>query len=171
MIRLLIFCFVIVICDSCTESAIDPVADNYTLELDARLDSTLNGYYFLKLNPSSNSIQTIHRIGGRLLKNGTEPNPPELVNWESSHVWILGDTLGVVIHRRLTPSGVWLDNDTTYVTHFSGLSVPTINESSLSGTDGEINTVIAPISDMVGDTMTVMCKFQNINKTIKIILY
>jgi hypothetical protein len=33
--------------------------------------------------------------------------------------------------------------------------VPTINKSSYSGVNGEINTIIAPISEMIGDTMIV----------------
>ena len=64
----------------------------------------------------------------------------------------------------------WVNIDTIYVTGFGGSIVPTINEFSYSGTDGEINTVIAPIDEMVGDTMIVKAKFRDLEKTIKIIL-
>ena len=50
--------------------------------------------------------------------------------------------------------------------------VPTINKTSYSGTNGEINTVIAPISEMKGDTMVVKAFNYNAKKTIytKIVL-
>jgi hypothetical protein len=50
--------------------------------------------------------------------------------------------------------------------------VPTINKASYSGTNGEINTVIAPISEMKGDTMVIKAFNYNAKKTIytKVIL-
>lgn len=146
------------------------IPDNYTLSVDGRLDTTSEGLYKLQLNSTSNSIQTIHRLTGTLLNNGKEPYPPQLVSWESSHNWILNDTAYVIIRRFINPLGQWVTVDTTYVTGFGGAIVPTINSSSYSGTDGEINTVIAPIDNMVGDTMVVKCKFKDLEKTIRIIL-
>jgi hypothetical protein len=146
------------------------IPDNYTLSVDGRLDTTNEGYYRLNLNSTSNSIQTIHRLTGKLLNNGKEPYPPQLVNWESSHSWALNDTAYVMIRRFINPLGQWVTVDTTYVTGFGGAIVPTINSSSYSGTNGEINTVIAPIDNMLGDTMVVKCKFKNLEKTIRIIL-
>ena len=155
---------------SCEDNIIDSIPDNYTMELDGRLDTTNEGYYKLDLNSTQNSIQTIHRITGQLLNNGKEPNPPQLVEWESSHSWTLNDTAYVFIRRTINYLGEWVSVDTTYVTGFGGSIVPTINEFSYSGTDGEINTVIAPIDEMVGDTMIVKAKFRDLEKTIKIIL-
>ena len=34
----------------------------------------------------------------------------------------------------------------------------------------QVDTVIAPIDKMLGDTMVVKCKFKNLEKTIRIIL-
>jgi hypothetical protein len=50
--------------------------------------------------------------------------------------------------------------------------VPTINKASYSGTNGEVNTIIAPISEMKGDTMVIKAFNYNAKKTIytKIIL-
>jgi hypothetical protein len=50
--------------------------------------------------------------------------------------------------------------------------VPTINKASYSGTNGEINTIIAPISEMKGDTMVIKAFNYNAKKTIytKVIL-
>jgi hypothetical protein len=154
---------------SCEKEPIQ-IPHNYTLSVDGRLDTTNEGLYKLQLNSTSNSIQTIHRLTGKLLNNGVEPYPPQLVNWESSHSWTLNDTAYVMIRRVINTNGQWVNVDTTYVTGFAGAIVPTINPSSYSGTGGEINTVIAPIDEMIGDTMVVKCKFKNLEKTIRIIL-
>ena len=55
---------------SCEDNIVDSIPDNYTMELDGRLDTTNEGYYKLDLNSTQNSIQTIHRITGQLLNNG-----------------------------------------------------------------------------------------------------
>ena len=154
---------------SCTEDPISDIPDNYTMELDGRLDTTNEGLYKLELNSTDNSIQTIHRITGKLLNNGEEPYP-QLVEWESSHQWTLTDTAYVFIRRTINVLGQWVDVDTTYVTGFAGTIVPTINEFSYSGTGGEINTVIAPIDEMVGDTLIVKAKFEDLEETIRIVL-
>ena len=155
---------------SCEKEELISPSDNYTLTVDGRLDTTSNGLYKLQLNSTSNSIQTIHRLTGKLLNNGNEPYPPQLVNWESSHSWTLTDTAYVMIRRIINTNGQWVNVDTTYVTGFGGAIIPTINSSSYSGTDGEINTVIAQVDNMIGDTMVVKCKFKNLEKTIRIIL-
>lgn len=154
---------------SCTEDPISDIPDNYTMELDGRLDTTNEGLYKLELNSTDNSIQTIHRITGKLLNNGEEPYP-QLVEWESSHQWTLNDTAYVFIRRTINVLGDWVDVDTTYVTGFAGSIVPTINEFSYSGDGGEINTVIAPIDEMVGDTLIVKAKFEDLEETIRIVL-
>ena len=154
---------------SCTKEDDITIPDNYTLELDGRLDTTTDGLYKLELNSTQNSIQTIHRITGKLLNNGEEPYP-QLVEWESSHNWTINDTAYVIVRRTINALGNWVVIDTSYVTGFNGSSVPTINEFSYSGTGGEINTVIAPIDDMVGDTLIVKARFEHIEKTIRIVL-
>lgn len=154
---------------SCEDTIMDELPDNYTLELDSRLDTTDDGLYKLELNSTQNSIQTIHRISGKLLNNGEEPYP-QLVEWESSHNWILNDTAYVIVRRTINALGNWVTIDTSYVTGFNGSSVPTINEFSYSGDGGEINTVIAPIDEMVGDTLIVKARFEDIQETIRIVL-
>jgi hypothetical protein len=154
---------------SCTDDPLSDLPDNYTMELDGRLDTTNEGLYKLELNSTDNSIQTIHRITGKLLNNGEEPYP-QLVEWESSHQWTLNDTAYVFIRRTINVLGDWVDVDTTYVTGFAGTIVPTINEFSYSGDGGEINTVIAPIDEMVGDTLIVKARFEDIEETIRIVL-
>jgi len=51
--------------------------------------------------------------------------------------------------------------DTTYITGFSDFVVPTINCCSYSNADGEVNTMIAPVRSMIGDTMTVGFQFSD----------
>jgi len=155
---------------SCTEDPISDIPDNYTMELDGRLDTTIGGLYKLKLNSTQNSIQTIHRISGKLLNHGEEPIYSQLVNWESSHQWTLNDTAYVFIRRTINYLGEWVDVDTIYVSGFAGTIVPTINEFSYSGDGGEINTVIAPIDEMVGDTLIVKATFEDLEETIRIVL-
>lgn len=107
------------------------------LELDGRLPLDENGYYHLKLNPTSN--QTIHRITGKVL-NTTEPTK---VSWWSNLTW-----------------------------EYKGEVVPTINDVSYVGEDGEINTVIAPIYSMRYDTLKVKSTINewNITQTLNIVL-
>lgn len=55
---------------------------------------------------------------------------------------------------------------------YKGEVVPTINESSYVGKDGEINTVIAPIYSMRNDTLKVKSTINewNITQTLNIVL-
>jgi len=82
----------------------------------------------------------------------------------------LNDTAYVIVRRTINALGNWVTIDTSYVTGFNGIDVPTINEFSYSGTGGEINTVIAPIDNMIGDTLIVKARFEDLQKTIRIIL-
>ena len=166
LVSVLVF---LILLTSCTKEDDITIPDFYTMELDGRLDTTDDGLYKLELNSSDNSIQTIHTIGGTLLNNGEEPYP-QLVEWESSHNWTLNDTAYVIVRRTINVLGDWVVIDTSYVTGFNGSSVPTINEFSYSGDGGEINTVIAPIDEMVGDTLIVKARFEDIEKTIRIVL-
>ena len=59
-----------VLLTSCSKEELDELSVVPTLELDGRLPMDSNGYYHLKLNPTTN--QTIHRITGKVL-NTTEP--------------------------------------------------------------------------------------------------
>ena len=45
--------------------------------------------------------------------------------------------------------------DTTYITWFDGYEVPIVNQASYSNENGEVNTMIAPVKTMIGDTATI----------------
>jgi len=128
-----------------------------------QLSKDSNGFYNLTLDTINN--QTIQRITGKLLRNG-EPiedlgsgSQPKKVYWESNLYWWLmqGDIVanvtmtyinlitGELIYTNLPPLVNWRD-----------VLVSTINESSYSNQEtGVVNTVIAPIKEMIGDTMKI----------------
>jgi len=126
-----------------------------------------NGLYHLKITTVGSSQS--HRVVGRILVNGKEPYPNEKISFESNLYWWLrqGDTTATITQA--------------YVNYFTGQYtivnlppmiankdelVPTTNGSSYSGTGGEINTVIAPIREMIGDTMILKASHYPSNKVI-----
>ncbi len=157
-----IVCLLFIACEKTT------VVPNIEPSIDFRIDSVLNqsgtqsilkdsnGYYHLKL--IVNDKQQFHRVTGKFLVNGKEPLPNAKIGWESNMYWVLqrGDTIATITQ--------------TYVNYFTGQFtivqlppliaskdelVPTINKVSYTGKGGEINTIIAPIKEMAGDTMII----------------
>ena len=124
----------------------------WEFNLEPRLDVDDNGYYHLTLNQQT--FQTIHRISGHIYENG-QPLDVVKFNWESSHYWILGDTLGYIINRGLTDQMVYVSVDTSYIIGFEGFEVPVINCCSYSNGEGEVNTMFGPVRTMKDDTVTV----------------
>ena len=149
-IVLILFCLL-----SCTK-ANDVFQYNlgHDFEIDARLPVDENGYYHLQLGQD---WQTLHRISGSV-------SPVEddwaltKVYWTSSHYWLMGDTLGYIVHQNntLNDNYHYMTPDTSYITWFEGFEVPTINETCYSTNDGEINIMFAPVQSMRGDTITVI---------------
>ena len=131
--------------------------DVIRVELNPRLNVDDNGYYHLEL---SNNWQTLHRLSGTAYINDV-PLEVLRVQWESSHYWYLGDTLGYIVNRYLTENGVYVSVDTSYVIGFNGMEVPTINPASYSNAEGEVNTMFAPVQSMEDDTVTVRMYFWN----------
>jgi hypothetical protein len=171
----------LILFSACTKEDIIVPQKNYIFSVDSVLTQNgikslpidANGFYHLKLIPNSN--QQPHRITGRILVNGKEPIPAENIEWESNLYWWI---------RR---GNVVADITKSYINYYTGQYtivslppmiaskdelVPTINKVSYSGTNGEINTVIAPISEMKGDTMVIKAFNHNAKKTIytKIVL-
>jgi hypothetical protein len=142
---------------------------NITIELDGRLPKDGNGYYHLILNKSTN--QTIHRVEGKVL-NVVEPTK---VEWESNLFWWLKP--GEVVANTTKTYINQFTGELTYVnlppiTNWKEQLVPTTNCCSYVDSKNEINTIIAPIYKMVGDTLvlTTSIKEKKITKSIKIIL-
>ena len=131
-----------------------PTPLGHEFEIDTRLDIDSNGYYHLELGQD---WQTLHRISGSV-SPVEEDWALTKVYWTSSHYWLLGDTLGYIVHQNWTLNDngyMYTTNDTSYVTWFEGFEVPTINETCYSTNDGEINIMFAPVQSMKGDTITV----------------
>ena len=141
--------------DSTSFEPVEP--DEIRVELNTRLNVDDNGYYHLEL---SDNWQTLHRLSGTAYINDV-PLEVLRVQWESSHYWYLGDTLGYIVNRYLTTEGVYVTIDTSYVTGFNGMEVPTINPASYSNGEGEVNTMFAPVQTMKSDTVTIRMYFWN----------
>ena len=90
-----------------------------------------------------------------------------MVYWESSHYWVLDDTLGYVVKRGLTDDLEYVNYDTVYIWGFAGQIVPTVNSQSYPVKTGqtiyEVNTVLAPVQSMVDDTLTIWTYFWDLN--------
>lgn len=172
---LLIFIFLI----GCTDSdSISGDVNNIKLEfieglnddIDFHLNKNSEGYYELVLNKFSN--QTIQRITAKLTQNNfpIQDNygniQPKLIEWESNLYWWLkkGDTVaqitktyfnkftGEITYTNLPPLINWKDE-----------LVSTINSSSYtSNQTGLVNTVIAPIREMSGDTLKIIVKYNHL---------
>ena len=155
---------------SCTVDEYEPILEeNIGIELDGRLPLDDNGYYHLKLNPTSN--QTIHRISGKVYNN----DQPIKVEWKSNLYWWLlkGDVVANITKTYIN----YFTGEITYVNlppliNWKDMLVPTINPTYYSDKDNEINTVIAPIYRMRYDTLVVVARVneRDITQSIKIVL-
>ena len=132
----------------CEDSRLSPI----TFELDSKLTEDVNGYHHLTIDTTQ--WQTLHRISGHVYRDGESVNVLKF-GWASSHHWIVGDDYGYIVSRGLTDDLAYVSYDTTYITWFSGWEVPIVNGSSYSREDGEVNTMMAPVRTMRGDTATV----------------
>lgn len=163
---------IIISLSSCTKDGFLQPNRNIEMSIDTRLPKDSNGYSVFKLY--SNQTQNIHTISGSIRVNGRIPNEPrEKVEWESSHNWKLnrGDTIATITKSYLNYfTGQWtVAKLPTLVSSVNAL-VPTINPVCYNSADGTINTVIAPMWSMKGDTMTIVARIENVIKIEKIIL-
>ena len=148
----------------------DDFGGRIELNIDTRLPKDSNGYSIFNLY--STQTQNIHTISGTIRRNGRIPdNPRQRVEWESSHYWTLkvGDTIGTIYRRTWRGLG-WQILDSIKVVNLKTAEVPTINSVSFNSADGTINTVIAPMWGMKGDTMTIVARSNGVVKVEKIIL-
>ena len=145
---------------------IDGLNDDPTYQLSK--DS--NGFYNLKLDKSKN--QTIQRITGRLLRNGqpiedtSSGKQPKKVFFSSNLFWWLLEGDNVV---NITKTYInYYTGELTYVNlppliNWKDQLVSTINTSSYTEElTGKFNTVIAPIREMIGDTMKIKVEYSHL---------
>jgi len=136
------------------------------ISYDLRLPKNENGDYYLNLNQEK--WQTIHRVDGKVY--GSDDLEYHQIHWKSNLYWVIGDTLGYVVKRKLSDDVVYVNYDTTYVTQFDGYEVRTTNNTSYTHEDGTFSNVIAPVKTMVGDTLRLTAIFDYQEKTFEIIL-
>jgi hypothetical protein len=158
---------------------------NKTISYSIKIDSALtqngknslpidaNGIYHYKLIPSSN--QQPFRVTGHLLVNGKEPYPAERVDWESNLYWWLrqGDTIAYITKSYINYyTGQYTIVKLPPMISNKDYLIPTTNPMCYSGDGGEINAIVAPISEMKGDTLVLKGTHTKSNKIIycKIIL-
>ena len=128
-----------------------------------QLSKDSNGFYNLNLDRNTN--QTIQRITGRILRNGYplvdlgSGAQPKNINWESNLYWWLleGDTVANITYTYLNLfTGELVYVNLPPLINWKEVIVPIINKNSYSNQETEIvNTVIAPIQEMIGDTMKI----------------
>ena len=166
---------------ACSKTDIVVPTRDYTFSIDSVLTQSgtkslpidANGFYHLKLIPNAN--QQPYRVTGRILVNGKEPIPAENIEWESNLFWWIrrGDVVAYITKSYINYyTGQYTIVSLPPMIASKDELVPTINKASYSGTNGEINTIIAPISEMKGDTMVIKAFNYNAKKTIytKVIL-
>ena len=150
--------FILIACDtSLTPNRWE--SDGYAdLVFDMRLSRDTNGFYHLVLD--RDNWQTLHRVSASVTENdkGIENFR---IEWDASHYWFIGDTLGYAYKRGITDDFEYVLYDSTAITWFEGFEVPTINCCSYSNAEGEVNTMFAPIRTMKSDTVTVWMYFYN----------
>ena len=141
---------------SCDDKDTTHDDDNYlNVTIDPRLPKDDNGFYHLILDRSK--WQTIHRIDGKVVDQNDNPVDVVRFEWSSNLYWLLGDTLGYIIKRGLTDQLVYVSYDTTYITGFGGMEVPTINPASYSNSDGNFSQTSGFVKSMIGDTANIVC--------------
>jgi hypothetical protein len=133
---------------------------NVDVIVDTRLPKDQNGYSIFKLY--SMETQNLHRITGKILFNGIAPRPSEQAEWESNLYWWINKDDTIVKFTK-TYFNEYTGQLTTsqlpaLISNVNAI-VPTINKTSQSDLQtGEINTIIAPMWEMKGDTMVITCK-------------
>ena len=135
-----------------------PMRHRITLEPELAQDS--NAFYLLTL--MRDRFQTVQRIHGTVVReDGLRLQQEQKIWWESSHSWSFtkGDTIMKIIRRNVNDQGQWVNIDTSIIQAPTDMTVPTVNPTSYTRLDGEVNTMIGPVLPMLGDTMTIIARW------------
>ena len=166
---LLIFLFTGFLSLGCED---DKKYDEIEFEWQVDLPQDENSFYHLQ---HSSSWQTLKRLTAHLHSehsNNREDYERDLIEtimvyWESSHYWILNDTIGYLVKSGLTDDLEYVAYDTVTISGFEGFEVPTINFQSypvkIDNNSYEVNQMFAPVQSMIGDTITVWAYFWDLN--------
>ena len=165
----------LILFSACTKEDEYIPQNEYTFTIDSvltqnglkSLPKDQNGLYHLKI--TTIGTPQSHRVTGRILVNGKEPYPNEKVNFESNLYWWLrqGDTVAIITKSYINYyTGQYTIVNLPPMINSKDVLVPTTNCCSYSGKGGVINTIIAPIREMIGDTMVLMASHSLSNKII-----
>ncbi len=157
---------------SCSKEGFLQPNRNIEMSIDTRLPKDSNGYSYFKLY--SSETQNIHTISGSIRINGKIPDEPRVkVEWENNLYWniVKGDTIAIITKTYLNyyTGQFTVVKLPPMISNVNAL-VPTINKVCYNSADGSINTVIAPMWNMKGDTMTIVARYADVVKVEKIIL-
>jgi len=157
MKKLLLLLIVGVGLTSCTKDEFE-LESNYQFEMVGRCFQDANGYYHLPL--TENVPQTLHRFGAYVTNKDKWELPTQVI-WRSDAFWYLQDTLGytyIEIGNVPTGQSPW-SWENFAVTGFEGMTVPIVNGTSHA--DPNVDSVfcmMAPVTEMIGDTITIYGK-------------
>ena len=136
-----------------------------------QLKKDQNGYYYYTLIKNGNpNQQNIQRITAQILRNGKPvidvlDGPYIRLSWSNNlFYWLrLGDTVAQITKRYFNPYlGQYQYINLPPLINWQEAIIPTINPSSIADQNtGLLNTVIAPISSMAGDTMIVNVSYRH----------
>ncbi len=161
---------------ACNKEVTTPIPPQHTITftIDSALSSNgtqslpidKNGFYHLTMDNTKN--QTLSRITGTLLVDNNPikiPSPIDAkVEWSGSHFWVLkkGDIVGTIIKTYFNPYTGQLQNiQLPNLISQSDVVIPIVNSSSYSDFEtGKINTMVAPVYPMKGDTLTIIGKLR-----------
>ena len=140
----------------------------YNISFQVGLPLDVNGYYHLDIN--RDSWQTLHRVSAVITDQDNNFIENFWIGWESNLYWYLGDTLGYIVTQYLNDESYYVSVDTSYMIGFDGMEVPTSNVMSYSNGRGEVNNMIAPVRNMIGDTLNLKAIWFDGEVTIGIVL-
>jgi len=164
---------IILLC-ACNKEVTTPIPPQHSVffSIDSVLNRTgsnsltldKNGFYHMIIDTMS--FQNLARITGTFLVDGKPnkiPSPvDEQILWSSDHYWVLsaGDTVAQLVKTYFnTFTGKLMTVNLKPLISYQSYLVPTINPVSYSDrSNGEVNTMFAPVSAMKGDTITITGK-------------
>jgi hypothetical protein len=146
--------------------------ENVELVAIKNLPKDKNGFYYFELyNRTGQNLQTL--TGSIRINGKVSDNPRVKVDWENNLYWHLrkGDVVATITKTYLNKyTGQFTIVQLPPLINNIDALVPTINKTCYNSVDGSINTVIAPIWEMRGDTMQVVVKYNKTSKIERIIL-
>lgn len=174
-LKIILFILLSLILSGCTPTP--EIQDEYDMEITGVL--TRDGKGFLPVDENGyhrllivkNGQQT-HRVTGYMLKNGNPPTPSERIEWESNMYFIIraGDTItNEIVYNYINEfTGEFDTVQLPPLVSPQDDIVPTVNPVSITGSRGNINTMIGVWNQMRGDTLILRAE-HTLSNTVKFV--